>query len=70
MNIAMAKMKMEKRTGDVIIKIDNGGEQNFKSGSPDGIESVSYTHLLIVLLYPRCFKGWPEALPFKANKPA
>lgn len=31
MNIAMAKMKMEKRTGDVIIKIDNGGEQNFKS---------------------------------------
>lgn len=39
MNIAMAKMKMEKRTGDVFIKIDNGGEQNFKNGSPDGIES-------------------------------
>ena len=29
MNIAMAKMKMEKRTGDVFIKIDNGGGEKF-----------------------------------------
>lgn len=39
MNIAMANIEMEKITGDVFIKIDNGGEQNFKSGSPDEMES-------------------------------